>query len=101
MFNKDEIYDMLSTGTSIDEIADQFTKALNQAQAQYQEDHNQKFNDFVDVVDHIFKYAKKYYPTLLEEINMTDEDYKSMMTEVDMYVDIMKDLPWLGIYRRR
>lgn len=88
MINTNDILARLQKGESVEAIAAEFTKTLNEAEKQYNQK-SQKREDFKVVVNGFFDFCKKYYPdnALIQEKNkFKDADYDNMLKEIESYL---------------
>ena len=88
MINTNDILARLQKGESVEAIATDFTKMLNEAEKQYNQK-SQKREDFKVVVNGFLGFCKKYYPdnALIQEKNkLEDADYDNMLKEIESYL---------------
>ena len=100
-----DIYEMLRSGRSVDEIAAEFAKNLNDAEAKIRkEDEEQKAraaeqkirdekrNELKDVIILFISWFKKYYPEYAEseDLNFDDEDLDSLIELVESLLELEK-----------
>ena len=88
MINTNDILARLQKGESVEAIAADFTKILNEAERQYNQK-SQKREDFKVVINDFLGFCKKYYPNnaLIQEKNkLEDADYDNMLKEIESYL---------------
>lgn len=88
MINTNDILARLQKGESVEAIATDFTKMLNEAEKQYNQK-SQKREDFKVVVNGFFDFCKKYYPDnalLQEKTELQDADYDNMLKKFESYL---------------
>ena len=88
MINTNDILARLQKGESVEAIAAEFTKTLNEAEKQYNQK-SQKREDFKKTINDFLGFCKKYYPdnALIQEKNkFKDADYDNMLKEIDSYL---------------
>lgn len=88
MINTNDILARLQKGESVEAIATEFTKMLNDAEKQYNQK-SQKREDFKKTVDGFLDFCKKYYPDnalVQEKTEFQDADYDNMLKEIDSYL---------------
>ena len=88
MINTNDILARLQKGESVEAIAADFTKTLNEAEKQYNQK-SQKREDFKKIIDGFLAFCKKYYPNnaLIQEKNkLEDADYDNMLKEIESYL---------------
>ena len=76
MINEETILSALRSGASVDDLAAEFTKALNAAKAAHEEERKKqkeneaKYYDTRELIEHIANYMMKWYPEVIEEVDM-------------------------------
>lgn len=88
MINTNDILARLQKGETVEAIAAEFTKTLNEAEKQYNQK-SQKREDFKKIIDGFLAFCKKYYPNnaLIQEKNKPeDADYDNMLKEIESYL---------------
>ena len=93
MFEMTDILARLQDGDSAEDIAKEFTAALNAAEAeiQKQDEKEQQYTEFKAIMDQTVDYIKRYYP----EVEMTEMDeasYRDMFAAMDDLVGLCGDL---------
>lgn len=86
-----DILTRLQNGESVDAIAAEFTKALNEASAKYEAEKNQKnkIKDIRAVTDAFNHYLATYYPDSdLAATNFTDEDCAELIDTIDNLIQL-------------
>lgn len=88
MINTNDILARLQKGESVEAIAAEFTKTLNEAEKQYNQK-SQKREDFKAVANSFIAFCKKYYPDnplIQEKVELNDADYDNMLKEIGDYL---------------
>ena len=93
MFNTNDILTRLQNGESVDAIAAEFTKSLNDAETKFRENaaKSQKRKEFKSAIASLLVFFKKYYgdnPMLQKEVELDDADYDRMLTEIEGYLSL-------------
>lgn len=106
-----DILTRLQNGESIDDIAAEFTKALNEASATYEaeikakkeaeaarvkkeQDNALKIDIFHDIADAFVEYIETFHPNFtfdgktIAEIELDDEDYLEMSEMIDSFIEL-------------
>lgn len=91
MFNTNDILTRLQNGESVDAIAAEFTKNLNDAETKFRENATkiQKRKEFKSAIASLLVFFKKYYgdnPIFQKEAELDDADYDRMLTEIEGYL---------------
>ena len=100
-----DIYEMLRSGRSADEIAKEFAKSLNEAEekvrkedeerkarAAEQKARDEKRTELKDAMVLFISWFKKYYPEYAEseDLNFGDEELNSIVELIDSLLDLEK-----------
>ena len=88
MINTNDILARLQKGESVEAIAADFTKMLNEAEKQYNQK-SRKREDFKVVINDFLGFCKKYYPNnalIQEKTELQDADYDNMLKEIESYL---------------
>lgn len=93
MFNTNDILTRLQNGESVDAIAAEFTKSLNDAETKFRENATkiQKRKEFKSAMENLLVFFRKYYgdnPILQKEVDLDDADYDKMLTEIEAYLSL-------------
>ena len=86
-----DILTRLQNGESVDDIAAEFTKALNDASAKFEAEKTKtnKTKDMRAVVEAFNQYVKTYYPDAeISKVEITDIDIKDMVDTVDNLIQL-------------
>lgn len=93
-----DIYEMLRSGRSADEIAKEFAKNLNDAEEKIRKENeeqkarNAQRDELKDAIDLFISWFKKYYPEYAEseELDFTDEDLDGIIELISSLLELEK-----------
>lgn len=109
MFDNNEVYNLLASGYSPEEIATAFSKSLNAAEAQVkaeeearleaerkhrealsvaEEDANRRINNLAVVLRDFCDFLEEYYPDMTTDQELTDEDLRYLAMTLIAILDI-------------
>lgn len=109
MFDNNEVYNLLASGYSPEEIAAAFSKSLNAAEAQVkaeeearleaerkqrealsaaEEDANRRINNLAAVLRDFCDFLEEYYPDMTTDQELTDEDLRALAVTLIAILDI-------------
>lgn len=109
MFDNNEVYNLLASGYSPEEIATAFSKSLNAAEAQVkaeeearleaerkqrealsaaEEDANRRINNLAAVLRDFCDFLEEYYPDMTTDEELTDEDLRALAVTLIAILDI-------------
>ena len=93
MFEMTDILARLQNGESAEDIAKEFTAALNAAETeiQKQDEKEQQYTEFKAIMDQTVDYIKRYYPEV-EMTEMDEANYRDMFVAMDDLVGFCGDL---------
>lgn len=90
MFTQKDLYDMLASGSSQEELAKNFVDALNAAKAQYEEDlkkekeakaaEAEKLEELTQCIARYNTFLRRWYPHLTEDRDLTEEEVRDLAT---------------------
>ena len=109
MFDNNEVYNLLASGCSPEEVAAAFSKALNAAEAQVkaeeearleaerkhrealsvaEEEANRRINNLAAVLRDFCDFLEEYYPDMTDDQELTDEDLRALAATLIAILDI-------------
>lgn len=106
MFDNNEVYNLLASGYSPEEIAAAFSKSLNAAEAQVkaeeearleaerkalsaaEEDANRRINNLTAVLRDFCDFLEEYYPDMVDDQELTDEELRALAMTLIAVLDI-------------
>ena len=100
MFTQKDLYDLLASGQSQEELAKNFVDALNAAKAQYEEElkreeeakaaEAEKLEELAQCIARYNAFLKRWYPHLTEDRDLTEEEVHDLATGMLPVLDGMR-----------